>query len=109
MANIDCGWNEIDWVCEAAQKESSNNFNRYCDWFDVHQDQLTLEKEAHKVSTAYKQLGWSEGKSVKRIMCMPLHLFNILRRIDPDFGRNTPEGKKKLYKFLLRHPEYSVK
>lgn len=102
-------WKEIDWVVETAQKEGTINFHRFEDWYREHVTQKQMEDEVKRVSTMHRQLGWSRGKTMKRIMSMPLHVFNILRQIDPEFARNTPEGKKKVYRFLLRHPMFTVR
>lgn len=102
-------WNEIDWIVQAAENDRANNFHRFEDWYREHQDQKQMEQEAMKVSTAYRQLGWTQGKMMKRIMSMPLHLFVLLRRVDPEFGRNSKEGKAKIYRFLQRHPEFTVR
>jgi hypothetical protein len=40
---------------------------------------------------------------------MPMHVFHVLRLIDPEFGRNTPDGKNKMYRFLARHPMFGVR
>lgn len=109
MANLNCEWKEIDWVVETAQQESSNYFHRFEDWYAQHQTQKSMEDEIKRVSTMHRQLGWTHGKTMKRIMSMPLHVFMILRAIDPDFARNTPDGKKKVYKFLARHPMFTVR
>jgi len=108
MPNVSEKWKEIDWVCDTAQDERTNNFRRYCDWYAYNQGQLDTEREIQKVTSARTKLGWSEGKLFKRIASMPLHVFLILRRIDPEFSRNTPEGRKKMYAFLRHRPEFSV-
>ena len=109
MANIGHdGLSELEWVAEAAQNPHSNNYDRYCDWWDWHQHALSQERELRKVSNTRRKLGWSRCKMFRRVASMPLHVFNILRHIDPEFATNTPDGKKKLYKFLLRRPEFST-
>jgi hypothetical protein len=110
MANIGGqDWKEIDWVVENAQKENANHFNRWCDWWDQQGTQNDMEREALKISTIRRKIGWTKDGHMKRIASMPYHVFMILRKIDQDFGRNTPEGKKKMYAFVMRHPQFSVK
>ena len=109
MSNINSEWNEIDWVVETAQHENTNYFHRFEDWYREHQTMKSMEDEAVRVSTAYRQRGWSDGKTMKRIASMPLHVFHIIRQIDKDFSRNTPEGKAKMYRFLARYPMFTVR
>ena len=109
MANLSSEWNEIDWVVETAQKEGTNYFRRFEDWYREKQTQESMEQETRRVSTLHRQIGWSEGKNLKRIASMPTHVFSILRQIDPEFGRNSKEGKAKMYRFLARHPMFSVR
>src|SRR3990172_2313838 len=104
MANLNTEWNEIDWVIDTAQKEGTNYFPRFEDWYREKQTQESMEQESRRVSTMYRQIGWSQQKTMKRIMSMPAHVFHILRQIDPDFARNTKEGKAKVYRFLQRYP-----
>lgn len=110
MANIGGqDWKEIDWVVNTAMNPDTNHFHRFSDWWDQQGEQKDMEREALKVSTIRKQIGWTKEGHLKRIASMPLHVFTILRKIDPDFARNTPEGRKKMYAFVLRHPMFSVK
>ncbi len=108
MANLGKWRDEIDWICDSAQDPASNNYNRYCDWFDWHTEQKDYEREVKRISTAKAQLGWSAGGTLKRVACMPLHIFNIMKRIDPEFATGTKDGKKKLLKFILQRPEFAV-
>ena len=39
---------------------------------------------------------------------MPTHIFMIMKRLDPEFATQTKEGKRKLLKFLMQRPEFSV-
>ena len=110
MSNVGGGeWNEIDWVVETAQKEGTINHHRFEDWYIQHQTQKEMEEETKRISTMHRQMGRTKGHTMKRIMSMPLHIFKILRQIDPEFGRNTPEGKNKVYRFLSRHPMFRVR
>lgn len=102
------GLTELEWVAESAQNPYSHNYDRYCDWFDWHQDQLSQERELRKVTSIRTKLGWSKCKMFRRVASMPLHVFNILRKISPEFATNTPEGKRLLYRFLIRRPEFST-
>lgn len=109
MANIGGqDYKELDWIAETAQIPGTNNFHRFCDWWDYHQDLKQMEKEVRKVTSIRTGLGWSQAKMFKRIGSMPLHVFNALRKVDPEFGRNSPEGRKKMHRFLMRHPEYGA-
>lgn len=109
MSNLNCEWNEIDWVIETAQKDGVNYFHRFEDWYREKQTQDSMEDEARRISTMHRQIGWSQSKNLKRIMSMPLHVFHIIRQIDPEFARNTKEGKSKVYRFLQRYPMFSVR
>ena len=109
MPSLGCEWNEIDWVVAAAETPGTNHFRRFEDWYLWNQLQKSSEAETRKVSSIRTQLGWSSGKLFKRIASMPLHLYMILHRIDPEFGRNTKEGRAKMYRFVQRHPEFSVR
>jgi len=102
-------WEEIDWIVSASKHEAAFNYQRYHQWVEENQSQKQMEEEVKKVSSIRKGIGWTEEGCMKRIASMPFHLYAILRRVDPEFGRNTPEGKKKFYRFLLNHPEFSVK
>lgn len=109
MSNIGKdGWSEIDWICEAAQHEESNNFRRYCDWYSTNQTMKEMEDESKKISSIRTKKGWSEGGMFKRISSMPLHIFNIMRRLDPEFAVNTKRGRAKLIAFVQRRKEFSV-
>ena len=100
---------ELEWVAESAQNPHSNNYDRYCDWYEWQQDAKSQEREIRKVTNIRTKLGWSRCKLFKRISSMPLHVFNIMRKIEPQFATNTPEGKRLLHKLLLRRPEFSVR
>jgi len=108
VANVGKAHNEIDWICDTAQQPGTRFHDRYCDWFDWHTDQVNYEREVKKISTAKNQLGWSEGGKLKRVACMPTHIFMIMKRLDPEFATQTKEGKRKLLKFLMQRPEFSV-
>ena len=68
-----------------------------------------MEAEALKVSTIRNQIGWTHEGMMKRIASMPLHLFDIIRKINPEFATPTKDGKASLYRFLLAHPEFTVR
>ena len=100
------GLEELEWIAETAQNPPTVNYQRYCDWADYHQDLKQMEAEARKVTSIKTKMGWSAGKMMKRIASMPLHVFVLLRHVDKDFARNTPEGIKRLRRFLMRRPEF---
>lgn len=107
MANIGSpGLDEMEWIAEAAQNPYTVNYQRYCDWAEYHQDLKQMEAEVKKVTSIKTKTGWSQGGMFKRIASMPLHVFALLRHVDKDFARNNEEGKKRLYRFLMRRPEF---
>lgn len=107
MANIgQPGLDELEWIAETAQQPGTTNYFRYCDWFDEHRTQKQMEAEVHKVNSVKGKMGWSQARTMKRIASFPLHVFTLFRRVDKDFARNTPEGKKRLYRLLARRPEF---
>ena len=108
MRNVADPFREMDWIVHAAQSPAAHNYDRFCDWFDWQTEQLNYEREVKKISTAKRKLGWSAGGTMKRIACWPTHIFNIFRRINPDFGRNNDEGRKAMHKVIQRYPMFSV-
>lgn len=108
MANIDNGWSEIDWIVDAAQNPVSNNFVRFAEAVRWNQDQKSLEDEHRKISSIRKTGGWTAEGRMKRIGSMPLHIFNLMKRIDREFAANTPRGKALYLKFIKRYPLFSA-
>jgi|SRR3990167_2754980 len=101
---------DLEYIAETAQDPRTVNYKRYVDWWDYHQDQKSLEREYAKITSVGKQIGWSSMSTMKRVSCMPLHVFVMLRRItNGEFSSNSEEGKRLLHKFLLRRPEFSVR
>lgn len=110
MPHVGNVMSELEWVAETAQNPATNNFDRYCDWFDYHQDQKSLEREYGKLTSLGTRMGWTALNHMRRVSSMPLHVFVALRRItNGEFASNTPEGRKLLHKFLIRRPEFSVR
>lgn len=110
MANIGHqGDSEIDWIVSTAQQPGVNHYQRFEDWYRWNQDQKSMEAETLKVSTIRNQLGWSNMGLFKRVASMPYHLFVAIRKIDPEFSTGNGPGKKKLYRFLMRHPQFTVR
>ena len=99
---------ELDWVANAAQEPYSNNYRRYCDWYQWHQDAKSMDSEMRRITSVKSKLGWTRCKLFRRCASMPLHVFAILRRIEPEFATNTQDGRKLFYRFLQRRPEFSV-
>lgn len=107
MPNIGSpGLEEMEWIAETAQNPHTVMYDRYCDWADYNQSMKQMEAEARKVTSIKTKMGWSECKMFKRVASMPLHVFTLLRHVDKDFGRNNPEGIKRLRRFLMRRPEF---
>ena len=110
MANIGHeGDSEIDWVVNTAQDPRVNHYHRFEDWYLYNQDQKSMEAESLKVSTIRNQIGWTKHGRMKRIGSMPLHVFTVIRKLDPEFATATKAGKRKYYRFLLRHPQFTVR
>lgn len=110
MANLGHeGDSEIDWVVNTAQRAGVNHLDRFEDWYAYNQDQKSMEAESLKVSTIRNQIGWCGAETMKRIGSMPLHIFVAIRKIDPEFATATSGGKRKFYRFLLRHPQFTVR
>ena len=100
---------EIDWIVETAQKPETCHYRRFEDWYREEQDQKSMEREALKVSTIRNQVGWTHGGMFKRVASWPLHIFMMIRKVHPEFARNSPDGKRLLYKILARYPMFTVR
>lgn len=99
---------EADWVVETARMGEQHRL-LFEDFFRYNQTQKSMEEEARKITSTTNQLGWSKTRRMKRIACMPKSLFILLREFDPEITANTKEGHRKMDRFLLRHPEFSVR
>lgn len=110
MSNVGNVLSELEWVAETAQHPDTNNFDRYCDWHDWHQDMKSQERELSKITSIGRRMGWSNFNRFRRVSSMPLHVFIALKHITHgEFGSNTEEGRKLLHRFLVRRPEFSVR
>ena len=102
-------YKEMDWIVENAQNPNANHSWRFSDWYDWHTEVINYEREVKKLSTAKRQLGWSAGGTMKRVACFPTHIFELFRKLNPEFGRNNGEdGRKALHKIIQRYPMFSV-
>jgi hypothetical protein len=110
MPNVGNVLSELEWVAETAQHPDTNHFDRYCDWFDYHQDQKSLEREYGKITSLGTRMGWTNFNHFRRVSSMPLHVFVALKQLTHgEFGSNSKEGRDLLHKFLIRRPEFSVR
>ncbi len=109
MSNVADTFKEHSWVVKTAQTIDDYNIRRYEDWYRWNQDLRSMEAEAKKVSSIRKNIGWTNAGFMKRIASMPLNVFMMLRKLDPEMLANTKEGMKKFDRFLVAHPEFSVR
>ena len=109
MANVIDQFKEHSWIVNTAQTQDNLYTHRWEDWYRGKETQDSLEREAKKISSIRKQIGWSNRNLMKRIASMPLFLFHILREIDKEMFANTKEGRKRFDRFLIRNPECSVR
>ena len=109
MVSVREAFKEHSWVVKTAQTIDDYNIRRFEDWYRWNQDLKSMEEESRKVSNIRKQIGWTNANYMKRVASMPLNVFVMLKNLDPELFANTKEGMKRFDRFLLHHPEFSVR